>query len=212
MLENLMNKLSRKLTVRELLEKTYDNLGKRNPHREIILPERVLALIADDSNGHRTRCGYMSYKDVKLFKFGSKTLVVGRGESWGDYPARHYDSDLLVLELPADGKPLEEIQKELRTEITRSIFFENSLLYGRREDGLLAIPPNNRFSKKMQKLLVPKMSDFIAQTPEYCRDLIKVQSTSSSFALYNPATKIAYYKSKAVDLLTTTIEEILRKY
>lgn len=100
------------LNVRELLKETYSILQKRYNPQQIILPRRALAEIADDSDLHRIRVGYIRYESAGLFQLDGKTWAIARGEKWGSYPAEPYDSDILALEFLVEGKTPEQIQEE----------------------------------------------------------------------------------------------------
>ncbi|MBI4154995.1 hypothetical protein HY498_02840 [Candidatus Woesearchaeota archaeon] len=53
------------LNVRELLKNTYSRLSERHNPQEIVIPNRALAEIANDSDWHRTRVGYMGYESAE---------------------------------------------------------------------------------------------------------------------------------------------------
>ncbi|UCG95162.1 MAG: hypothetical protein JSV92_03915 [archaeon] len=192
------------LKVRKLLEKTYENLAERNPHKEIRF-EPALSKIADDSDWHRTKIGYMKYESANLFSFNGKNWAVARGERYGDYPAEPYDSDITALE-PSEENPASSY---IRSKLESSCYFRNSLIFGL-ADGNLAMGTNssffeNPFEKKMKEILVPKLTDFVAQTPEYDTGAILTST------LQHPATKKMLYKPGFVDFLTETIEKILKE-
>lgn len=193
------------LTVRELLKNTYESLERRNPHQEIALPEPALSLIADDSDWHRTRRGYMKYEKTNLFQFNGKKWAISRGESYGSYPARPYDSDFLALELSTEGKSSEQIQKELIEGIGDSSYFRNSLICGM-ADGNLILNSSGKFGKKMLELLKPKLPDFVTQKPEYDTSVILAST------LQHPTIKEMLYKPTFVGFLTETIETILKEF
>jgi hypothetical protein len=201
--------MSKGLSVRELLKKTYDNLAKRNEHQQIVLTEGSLAEIANDSDWHRTRIGYMKYERANLFQFNNKNWAVARGEKYGDYPAEPYDSDLSAFELLIEDKTPGKIQEKLRSVIRGNSYFRNSLIYGL-NDGRLAIGPNsdwfsNPFRSRMAELLKPRIDDFVLQKPEYDTRFILAST------LQYPATKVTLYKPNFVDFLTETIETVLKE-
>lgn len=228
-----MSKKKEGLFVRELLKNTYDRLAERNPHQEIVLAEPALAEIANDSDWHRTRIGYMKYEKANFLQLDNKNWAIGRGESYGSYPAEPYDSDILALELVYDEKKSEKIKEKIRkgrtldlstisidTEmpviqerlkrgIENSRYFENTLVCGM-ADGHLATGGRsswypNPFKERMLELLKPKIDDFIEQKAEYDTRYILAST------LRHPTTKLMLYKPNFVDFLTETIEFVLKE-
>lgn len=200
-----MSKQDVGLSVRELLKNTYILLCERHKPQQIVLADRALAEIANDSDWHRTRVGYMGYENVGLFGLNGKEWAIARGEACGSYPAEPYDSDILALEFDLKGlrKTKEQIQEELKEAIGMSSYFENSLVYGM-ADGNLAVSENSRFGKKMLETLRPEMQKFIAEKPEY-------DSRYLSLSTLSPVcTKNVKYKNEFADFLADSIENVLR--
>jgi hypothetical protein len=192
------------LTVREILEDTYSILRKRHNPQEIIFQHKVLAKIADDSDYHRTRIGYMGYKTVNLLNLNSKTWAIARGEKCGGYPADPYDSDILALELIVKEQTSEQIQEELTGRIRESLFFENSLVYGT-ANGNLGLNKDGKFGKRMLEILRPEIDRFIAQEPEYDQRHLSLSTLSPI------CKKPVLYKPELAGFLADSIEAILRK-
>jgi hypothetical protein len=191
------------LNIRELLKNTYDRLAERHDSQEIVLQKRVLTEIANDSDYHRIRIGFMKYDNIRLFQFNEKNWVIARGEKCGSYPAERYDSDLLALEFPIEGKDSEQIQKELRERIEQSQYFQNSLVFGM-DDGNLGVSEDGIFKEKILGRLNPRIQDFIAQEPEYDKSMILTST------LHHPTTKSMLYKPEFVDFLADSIEAVLK--
>lgn len=189
------------LSVRELLENTYEKLGERNSYTEIILPKEVTSEIADDSDWHRTRVGYMGYDKVRFFNFNNKSWLIGNGKSCGAYPARRYDSDILALELAVNQSP-DEVCKQFQENIDS--YFKNSLIYGM-VDGMLASSRNGRFTQKMMDLLKPKVDEFIAEMPRYNDEILSPDTMSPI------NTSSMKYKLEFADFLAETIEKVLKE-
>ncbi len=185
------------------MKNTYSILAERNNPREIVFPRRVLTEIADDSDWHRSRSGYMCYKYAGLFHLDGKTWSITRGEKCGSYPAEPYDSDILALELLAEGKTLEQIQKELKEGIEHSSYFRNSLIFGM-ADGNLSSIEGSRFGREMSRRLQPEINRFIAQEPEYDEGVILVST------LQYPTTRCMLYRQEFADFLADSIEAVLK--
>jgi len=187
------------LFVRELLENTYEKLGERNDYTEIVLPEIVQSEIADDSDWHRTRTGYIGYDKVRFFNFNDKSWLIGNGKSFGDYPARPFDSDILGLELTV-SENLTEVYNEFQNKV--GSYFSNSLIQGM-ADGRLGVSKNTRFAEKMWDLLKPRFNEFVAQMPEYNKEILSINTLT-------PVNKSPMkYKPGLVDFLAKTIEKVL---
>lgn len=191
------------LSVGELLKKTYLNLEERNMHQEIILPNGVMTEIADDTDWHRSRTGYMRYEKVDIFDFG-KSWLLGRGEKSGSYPARPYDSDILALEFSIENKESAQIQKEIEDKIRLSSYFSNSLVFGY-ADGNIGINKCSGLGRKMMQLIKPNVSKFIARRPEYDETVIELST------LMPPTTKEMLYKPEFASVISEAIETVLKE-
>lgn len=192
------------LTIRELLENTYESLAKRNPHQEIILNKPALSEIANDSDWHRTRIGYMRYEKANLFNFSNNDWAVCIGEKFGSYPAERFDSDLSALKLTIEGKKPEQIEEDIRNNFHRYDYFQNSLVFGFRY-GNMGISKDSKLGEKMQELLKPKIENFIVQKAEY--DETKILCSTLEY----PVVKNVLYKPNFVGFLTETIETVLKE-
>ena len=191
------------LKVRGLFYQTYVTLDKRYNPREIKLSEKVFTEIADDSDGCRASIGYMGYDKLGLFNIGRKNWAIGVGEKCGGYSGDEFDSDMLALEFSGDRKTKKQIQNELNKKIKQSSYFKNSLVFGR-NDGELVFSRKSRFGRKLFDIIEPKSEEFIAQKPEYNRNIILL----STFQY--PATKIVLYKREFAGFLANSIEAVLK--
>lgn len=196
--------MSKGLTVRELLKDTYYRISKECSSQRIVLPKRTLVEIADDSDWHRTRTGYMGYESADLFQLGGKTWAIARGEKCGGYPAERYDSDIIALEITTGGKISKQIQEGLVEKIQKSSYFKNSLIFSG-YDGALGISQNGRFGMIMLELLKPKIKKFIAQKADYDTSVI------SASTLQYPVKKPMLYKPECVNFLSEAIETVLKE-
>ena len=188
------------ITVNELLKRTYERLTKDKEYKEMPFPKKVLSEIGNDSDWHRTKIGYMGYESVRLVEFGNRRLAIGRGERCGDYPAKPYDSDIIVLEVPAEWKEPEQVQEELTRAIRKGSYFTNTLILGGANGELGAIK-RSKFGKMSE--IASLIDGFVAQEPEYAAGLIDLSTGGP------PCTKGVRYKSEFVDVLAQRIEEVL---
>ena len=186
------------ISVRDLLKDTYEKIGQRNSNSKIIFPNKVFAEIANDSDYHRTRIGYIGYENTRTFKFNGKYWAIARGEKCGDYPGDIYDSDILALELKSESTEREELERK----ISESTYFTNSLIFAK-TDGHLCLSKENRFGIKMRDLLQSRIEKFIAQLPEYDESLFSARTLSPV------CTKSVMYKPEFTDFLTDSIKQVL---
>ncbi|MDP3992205.1 MAG: hypothetical protein Q8P79_01710 [Nanoarchaeota archaeon] len=80
----------------ELLQRVYDCLFYEQVEEVVELEEPVCILVADDSDHHRIRRGYMKYVDGKVISLDEKNWFIGVGEPHGDYPADKYAGDIRI--------------------------------------------------------------------------------------------------------------------
>lgn len=194
----------RGINVRDLLRGAYEKLSQRHKNREITFPIKVLTEIADDSDPHRIRTGYMSYENARAFQFNGKLWVVARGEACGSYPAEPYDSEVMALEFPLQGRITKAAQSKLAIKIEESSYFRNSLVCGM-ADGHLAVNGQGRFGKQMHDLLRPHLQDFVAQEPEYDRSIVLIST------LQYPTIRRMLYKPEFSDFLAESFETVLTR-
>jgi len=188
------------LSARALLCATYDLLSATHAPKQIAFDTKVLSEIADDSDYHRTKKGYMGYRTAGIFRFGNKRWAIARGEKCGAYPAEPFDSDLIALEVTVRGS--RKIPQTLAAQIQYGRYFANTILFAM-ADGKLFIPEEGRFTRRMNEV-IPKLNRFEAQPAEYDRSCIALST------LRHPATKCAQYRSDCHLFLAEAIEDILQ--
>ena len=187
------------LSARELLEGVYNTLNDGG--REIKLPSKATAEIANDSDWHRTRVGYTGYESATILKVGEKEWAVAFGIKCGSYPADPYNCDIAAVQLSGNGKSDEEVATEIHDALEGNSYFCNSLIYAM-ADGQLAVRTNGRFGQKLLGLLRPKVQEFIAQD---------LETDSRYFTMdMRPIVKSAVqYKPKFVVFLRDTLRTVL---
>jgi len=193
----------------ELFQKTYDLLVKRHSPSQVVFPSEVYVEIADDSDWHRNRKGYMKYSSVGLFQLNGKNWAVTRGVNGGGYPADAYRGDILVLEFDLkraskDGRKIKKtpktIEEELKGEIENSDYFRNSLIIGMYDGRLASTRSNNRGMRLME--LLGDSSRFVAHEREIRDDVIHLD-------LRHVVSSPTLYKLEFVGFLTDSIEKVL---
>lgn len=185
-----------------LLKETYSELCRRQKAEEIAFKQKVLAEIADDSDWHRSRTGYMGYESAALLRFSNKVWLIGRGEACGGYPADPFNSDILALELIVERKNPEQINDAARNAIQESTYFRNTLVYGMC-DGNLCINPKGAFKEWLLDIVGPEAGSFVAQMPKYNRELILASTLSPV------CEKPLLYKPEFAVFLADSIEAVL---
>jgi hypothetical protein len=192
------------LTAGEVIRKVFEKIKERHSHREIHFPRGALALIADDSDLHRIRRGYMKYDSAILIHLGNKNWALARGEACGDYPADPYDSDIWAAEIKAGSKSPEQIASEIREMIRKSEFFSNTIIGGRK-DGSFFIS-KNIFGKKVKELLpAEKLSNFVSSEMKIDSRYFTIEGSNVLPIVKKPM----QYKEELVDFLAQLIIQIL---
>jgi hypothetical protein len=165
----------RVLTARQLLRGAMRRLGRRRRIRNVWMQSGARSLIADDSDHHRIRRGYMLYLTAKIIQVGPRAdqnyWLLARGEGNLAYPAAAYDSDLLArrIEPPFEfGKPLAE---RVAAIIGEASFFRHSLTVAL-SDGNMFCPTVNQAGARLGILLEGKAGQWLAQRAEYNNELL----------------------------------------
>lgn len=194
-------------TAGEILNLTFKKIKKRYGEQEIIFPSYTLSLIADDSDYHRTRQGFMRYDSVVLIiSLGDKFWALGKGRAWGGYPADPYNNDILVLELEnslkneSDQKIAENIMERINRYCNRR--FRNSIIAARKSGHLFI---GKRWQEVMTALVSPKISDFIEKGLETHKGYVVPEIGGIV-----PAVKSSVkYKKQFANFLSQTIMQVL---
>lgn len=149
------------LSVRELLQRVCGKLGEEFKGRQIALPQKAMSEIANDSDWHRNREGYVGYESVILAQIDEKYWVFGYGGAYGSYPADPYSSDIIVLSVSVDGKSDEELAQGICEAIERTGYFRDSVICGL-SDGRLFFNKNAPFGAKMMEVLKSGFNEYVA--------------------------------------------------
>ena len=187
------------LSVRELLESVYNAL--KDGGREIKLPSKAMAEIANDSDWHRTRVGYTGYESATLLKADDKEWAMAFGTKCGSYPADPYNCDIATVQLSGNGKSDEEVAVEIHDSLEGNSYFRNSLIYAM-ADGQLAISKDEQFGQKVLESLRPKVQEFIAQD-------LETDSRYFTMDLRPVVESAVQYKPEFVFFLRDTLRTVL---
>lgn len=189
----------------EVLANAFKIFCLSNSGEELIFPKGVVTISADDSDGHRIRQGFMTYKGVKLFEFKKKVWALGIGNSWGDYPSRNYHSDLIAIDVTElQTKSAQEMLEEIQDIIRYGEFFRYTMLIARNDNHIaVSRHQENIFSKKMLKLLRPIAAGYLI--PPFKGDKDYINETD----ILPVGTSGVRYSSALAAELKKHIEEVL---
>jgi len=193
----------------DVVRQTYARMIKDLRGEEQRLPRELLLVIADDSDHHRSRTGYMRYEEGGLVTVGERRVFLAVGAAWGDYPARPYDCDLLALSVTWEWSGPEDVRKHYEGPFGAMVRagmvpFNDSLLVAM-ASGALESP--SRFGKRAERvrelLGSPDMQAHAVQDVE--RDARYVAASDLQPVVSRPAR----FSSKIVDPLAANLIEIL---
>jgi len=201
-----MEKRKKELSVRALLEQTVNHLEAEYKYKKVGFENPVRVEIADDSDWHRTKTGYMTYEKLNLFSFNgnAKYWAIGLGTTNGGYPAADYDSDIIALLFNPKSKRIIQIRKELTDILHHSTYFSNSLICGEYDGNLSAVKKCSLGQKVVEKLK-PEIEKFIAKEPKYDSEYIRMDNLAPM------NTQNMMYKPKFVEFLSQTIIDVLKE-
>ena len=209
------------LTARQLLAQTYVHLIKKLGAKKIALPEKASAIIADDSDWHRTREGFTGYKTASIFKIKKTNWAIAYGVAWGSYPADPFNCDIACVEIvPAKKKEkntytmvnkkikkLMKIKKMSKYEqavcdaLENNTFFRFSLLYAK-ASGALAVNQDGPYGKKVLYSIGEKSAEYVSQKLETNPELFTMD-------LRPVVTKAYRYKPEFVEFLANVFKDIV---
>jgi len=82
----------------ELLQRVYDGLFRGQIEEIVEFEEPKYVLVADDSDHHRIRRGFMKYDGGKVISLDGKSWIIGKGTPHGSYPANRFLGDIRIGE------------------------------------------------------------------------------------------------------------------
>jgi hypothetical protein len=93
----------------ELLQRVYKTLFYEQVEEVVEIDRPIEILVADDSDYHRIRQGFMIYTEGKVVALEKSHWFIGKGKPHGSYPAERYLGDIRVWKgkrpgpFPRDG-------------------------------------------------------------------------------------------------------------
>lgn len=203
----------------EMLEKVYAQLVKRNKAQLVdfqAIPKRypddemmeklhgearfLWFLIADDSDHHRDRRGWMRYDLAHIVEKGGQRAVIAHGRKAGSYPGDQYAGDLIVV--PTNGFGKEDpvaLARTVRDDLRRRHlgYFSDSIIVAM-SDGSLKFPASQPGIRLQQRI-----SGELRQTEPAVEDGRYIQASS----LRVPVIREGRYHPSSVRVVVEGIEE-----
>ncbi len=159
------------LSVGQLFRKVFDALQQRLEGETVVFERPPRAEIADDSDWHRSRTGYMVYEAAFLATIGNDLWLFAFGNQTAGYPADPYAAELLGRKVRADeNESPEERQQRLSETIGEASYFSNTFFVGM-ADGRIA-GTNYRYSQSSLEHLGLLSEDDIVQDLEHRTDVL----------------------------------------
>lgn len=199
----------------ETLLKAFSQFVEEYGVDTIVFDEPVNAVIGADVDPHRgTRCGYMTYDEAHILRFGGKVWVVVLGRKTGYHPGNSYTAEIAAVELTGVScdEFLEQLIKRLEKSFNERLFrqtcdveyFYNTLVLANRSGELEGGDAwRTRFGGRYRSNLLPKMEDATSWEEYY--------DSGSSFRASGTRRRVVGYKSKAVGILAEFMRETLSK-
>lgn len=198
------------LNVLQLLYKTYDNLEERNPHEKMNLNPNFAVARIDKYDRKYPMKGCIGYQSTNLYDFEGKKWAVSIG--LGNCTFSDYVCDITAHRITPETfewyEKSGDVNEGLKRCLTRRIRairdFKQSLVYGL-SDGRLIVGSTdplvnvNPYEKMMRDLL----------EEEYNKNAI-LHLTKTLYL--NKTLDFISYKPDFVDILTETIETVLKTY
>jgi hypothetical protein len=153
------------ITVDEVLENVLRILCRIYSFQKIDLLKTVSTVIATDTVGGKTWHGFMAYKRILLIKFENDVWAIGRGETWGDYPADAFIGDIFGIRVSSPKTKSDKvISKEIKKIIQDGPNFKNSIMIARQNGEIIVSEnPDNPFSEVIAELIQSMSRSYVAQ-------------------------------------------------
>ena len=200
-----MDKGSKPFFAGRFMRASFDKVKAITGGRMIILDESPWAEIADDSDGHRERKGYMKYSRVFVTRIKGHAWILAFGEAVGGYPADPYGNDITALHLGRERvfDTDQEFLKEVSEKLGESEYFSNSLILTMSSGAMSFNKPSSWFNYAMPAIrdIAPQL---VAEDPKFDREHLSLSTLSpivTSSAKYNVAAP-KMLAEKLVEVLT----------
>jgi hypothetical protein len=141
------------ISVTDLMGEAFARLCLLLDAREFAFSDPVLALIADDSDWHRTRQGHSRYASAWIFRRGdARVWAFSLGTACGHYPADPFDRDIAAVRLRSDGVSENQILHTAQAALRDNRFFAQSLVFSM-ADGSLHVGRKSPYGQLVEERL-----------------------------------------------------------
>lgn len=187
------------ISARELLKSAFDALKEGG--REIKLPEPVRAEIADDSDWHRTRKGFVRYESAAVLELGGNKWAIAFGTVCGSYPADRFDCDIAAVKISNESKSDEALAEGISNALEKNSYYKYSLLFAT-VAGSLSSNSEGTFFSRIKQILGHEISKNIVQDLKTVPGLVAAD-------LGPIVTSAIMYKPEFVNVLHKKLGEVL---
>lgn len=148
------------LSAEEILKGVYNTLLKEGG-REINLPSKAMAEIANDSDWHRTSIGYAIYEKAMVLKVAEKKWAIAFGTKCGHYSTAPYNCDIVAIQFQETEEVYTSI--EIYFAFKKNSYYRNSIVYATKEGRILS-KLDGRFGPEVYLLMTRNQQNFIVNT------------------------------------------------
>ena len=142
------------LSVGDLLNRAYNLLRVMPGANELAFSTGKIPRpeIADDSDHHRTRKGYLRYDTAFVLPVGQRFWALALGTSCGDYPCERFAGDIAAVPLIT---PMNEVTANIvGRQLQEGVYFQNSMIIGMSAGTIgCVVHTRNRFGDAVIRLL-----------------------------------------------------------
>jgi len=190
------------ISVLDLFKKVVAKLVLDLRGKKICFPARIEAEIANDSDWHRNRVGYIGYDEAFLVKVQDKQMVIALGEKCGQYPGDQYCCDLVVAFVLAKSKMPKDIKSSVREILSSNTYFHSSTMVAM-ADGRFGVRQGSPYLAQINAAISARiLSDYTARDLEVDRDLLTMN--------LQPVVKAGVlYKEEFVDILADILKKVV---
>lgn len=206
----------------QILNKVYSSLGGRTRYKEVRfvgksasynekLDKRLCLMIADDSDYHRSRSGYMAYHTLRITQFGGNQFLMGLGYKAGDYPGKEFAGDIIAVPSSIPSDVINNSPREKLTQLVKETFyhlagdfFRPSLVIAM-ADGRLVFPEST-LGYNLWETVDTRVRELVAG------NCVRDGRLLSCATLAPVVCQPAEYKREVVGVLVEGIEKVLTGY
>lgn len=193
------------ISVRDLLRGVFTTMKETLNGEAVPALEETMAEVADDSDWHRSRTGYMKYEEIFVARIVNAQWVIAFGVAYGSYPVRPYNCEILAIPLAAiceegDAGRNEKIQQAL----PGCTYFANALIAGLANGNVACLGDEGPLKKEVMKRVWPLVGNYIARDREVNRDLLDPNN-----GMQPVTTQTMQYKQEFVPVMAGILIAIL---